>query len=217
MRVVIVALISASFIVCTSAKVKTTKKKPSDAPVVTLDYLLYEPDGETAMWISEFNSSLDKVYQTASRWLRKEIYYNLKLQTGNIAQVDEYTSSKVDDLRKKGKEVNPFDALHYVIKEAKELTDNPSDILCLVTKTPLTIYKGGFGLYHPLCKDVVPLILTYDSKNITATGESLGFLIRDTLNISNVYTWVVKTSEEERKQRFDNCQIQRQLKKETVM
>uniref|UniRef100_A0A0K8RG02 Putative secreted protein n=1 Tax=Ixodes ricinus TaxID=34613 RepID=A0A0K8RG02_IXORI len=212
MRILIAALLSASFIFCTSAEVKKQRKTTPDAPVVTVDYLWYEPDGKDTTWISKFNSSLDEIYKSARRWLRKEIFYTLKLQTGSITQVDNDTSSKLDHLRKNGNEVNPFDALYYVGQKAKEMTNNPSDILCLVTQEPLTIYKGGFDSYHPLCKGVVPLILTYDSMNATATGESLGFLIRDTLNITNVYTWYYNTTKEEKKQRFDNCRFQRQSK-----
>uniref|UniRef100_A0A6B0V2V5 Putative lipocalin n=1 Tax=Ixodes ricinus TaxID=34613 RepID=A0A6B0V2V5_IXORI len=210
MRVVIAALLSASFIICTSAKVKKQKKKTPDTPVVTVGYLLYEPHVTTVTWQSRFNSSLREVHKQALRWLRGQIYFRLTLQTWSIEQVDSYMSSILDNLKKNHEEVNPFTALYYVGQQAKKIT-SPPDILCLVTQTPLTVYEGGFDSYHTLCEGVVPLILTYNPTNDTATGESLGFLIRDTLNINNYLTWYNKP-EEEKRQRFENCRIQREFK-----
>nr|AAT92210.1 putative salivary secreted peptide [Ixodes pacificus] len=117
MKVVIVALLSASFIFCTSTKVKTTKKKPSDA-VVTIGYLLYEPQQKNATWKSKFNTSVDNIHRNASWWLKNQTFYSIKLQTENIMQVDSNMSSTLDALIKKDKDVNPFTALNYVEKKA---------------------------------------------------------------------------------------------------
>uniref|UniRef100_A0A6B0V2C8 Putative salivary secreted peptide n=1 Tax=Ixodes ricinus TaxID=34613 RepID=A0A6B0V2C8_IXORI len=216
MRVVIAALLSALFIICTSAKVKTFKKKTSVPPVVTVGYLLYEPkakNGKNNMWESQFNSSVDEVHEHASQWIWNELRFRLKLETWNITKVDQELSSELDHKTKDGKLVNPYTALGYVANNVKRIS-NPPDILCLVTKKQLTdYYKDGFGLYHPLCKVVVPLILTYDHTNIKATGKHLAFYIRNTLNITNYKTWY-ELPPQKRKQRFDGCQIQREKGKQ---
>uniref|UniRef100_A0A0K8RH17 Putative secreted protein n=1 Tax=Ixodes ricinus TaxID=34613 RepID=A0A0K8RH17_IXORI len=210
MRVIFVALLSASFILCRSTQAKTHKKKTSDAPVVTIGYMLYEPNQTNVTWESKFNTSVDNIHKNASWWLKNQTFYGIKLQTESIMQVGHDISSKLDALVKKRKDVNPFTALNYVEKKAKEIK-NRLDILCLVTQTPLTIYKGGFGSYHPLCEVVVPLLLTFNSTNVPATGENLGFLIRDTLNITNLLTWY-RMKPEEKKRRFKDCRYQREFK-----
>uniref|UniRef100_A0A0K8R869 Putative secreted protein n=1 Tax=Ixodes ricinus TaxID=34613 RepID=A0A0K8R869_IXORI len=214
MRVVVAALLLALFIFCTSTEVKKPKKKVP--PVVTVGYLLYEPkakSGKNNMWESQFNSSVDEVQKHASQWIWNELHFTLKLQTWNITKVDQQLSSELDRETNKGKLVNPYTALRYVEKNVERIS-NPPDILCLVTEIQLTdYYKDGFGLYHPLCKVVVPLILRYDHANIKATGEHLAFYIRNTLNITNYKTWY-ELSSRKRKQRFDDCQVQREKGKQ---
>uniref|UniRef100_A0A0K8RM54 Putative secreted protein n=1 Tax=Ixodes ricinus TaxID=34613 RepID=A0A0K8RM54_IXORI len=214
MRVVIAALLSASFIFCTSAAVKKQKKTTPDA-IVTVGYMLYGFEERDFEWESQFNSSLEEIHKKAEHWLRREIFMRLKLQTWNITQVDNGLSSKLDSLRIRDKPddlVDPFKALQYVRQSAEVISNRP-DIICLVTKKPLTFYKTGFGLYHPLCEVVVPLILTYNSTNIEETATRLGFLIRNTMNIDNYHTWY-NVPKEEKKRRFNNCQVQRGLQKQ---
>uniref|UniRef100_A0A0K8R9X8 Putative secreted protein n=1 Tax=Ixodes ricinus TaxID=34613 RepID=A0A0K8R9X8_IXORI len=206
MRAVIAVIFLASFLIFTSAEAKKRKTR-SDGPIVTVGYLLYGLEDKTVTWESQFNSSLEEVQNNASQWIWNELRFRLKLKTWNITKADQQLSSELDHKTKESKLVNPYTALGYVAKNVKRIS-NPPDILCLVTEKPLTDYKDGFGLYHPLCKVVVPLILTYDQTNIQATSERLGFLIRNTLNITNYMTWYMLKAEE-KKQRFKDCQMQR--------
>uniref|UniRef100_A0A0K8RKV7 Putative secreted protein n=1 Tax=Ixodes ricinus TaxID=34613 RepID=A0A0K8RKV7_IXORI len=210
MRVVIAALISASFLFCTSAAVKKQRKTTPDGPVVTIGYLLYEPKVKNVTWEFQFNSSLHQIHKHAEAWLRFYINLRFKLQTWKIMQVDETMKSKLDSLERNDTLVDPYEALDCVKDNEKRIT-NPPNILCLVTEKPLTVYSDGFGLYYRLCKDVVPLILTYNQTSDKATGQKLGFLIQGTMNITNLFTWHQK-SPEEKKQHFKNCQSQRELK-----
>uniref|UniRef100_A0A0K8RCF9 Putative secreted protein n=1 Tax=Ixodes ricinus TaxID=34613 RepID=A0A0K8RCF9_IXORI len=111
MRVIFVALLSASFILCRSTQAKTHKKKTSDGPVVTISYLLYEPKVKGVTWEFQFNSSLRRIHRHAERWLQTQIFFPLKLRTSNIAQVDKEMLSKLDTLERNGTLVDPFKGL----------------------------------------------------------------------------------------------------------
>uniref|UniRef100_A0A6B0V1R2 Putative lipocalin n=1 Tax=Ixodes ricinus TaxID=34613 RepID=A0A6B0V1R2_IXORI len=207
MRVIIAALISASFILCTSTQAKKQKKKTPDGPVVTIGYLMYEPKVKDSTWEPKFNSSLHQIHKHAEAWLRLYINLRFKLQAWKIMEVDETMQSKLDSLERNGTLVDPYKALDCV-KDYEKRISNPPNILCLVTEKPLTVYSDGFGLYYRLCKDVIPLILTYNQTSDKATGQKLGFLIQDTMNITNLFTWF-KKSPEEKKQHFKDCRFQR--------
>uniref|UniRef100_A0A0K8RLI0 Putative secreted protein n=1 Tax=Ixodes ricinus TaxID=34613 RepID=A0A0K8RLI0_IXORI len=118
MRVVITALLLASFIFCTSSANKKLMKKPSDTPIVTVGYLLYEPMGKPVTWESQFISSVKNVHKHARWWLLTQTI-SLKLQNRSITQVDSEMSSKLDKLDREsnGTLVDPFAALKIVRRE----------------------------------------------------------------------------------------------------
>uniref|UniRef100_A0A0K8RFW0 Putative secreted protein n=1 Tax=Ixodes ricinus TaxID=34613 RepID=A0A0K8RFW0_IXORI len=189
-----------------SKKVRNGTCNFPDQPVVTIGYLLYnfgfttegKPDADFEEW-------LEIIRKRAKSRLQYH-FISIKLENTNVTQLHKNMSSKLSDWTSGDPTINPYDVLAHIRKDLMG-KDNP-DIVCLVTKVPLTGYTYGFGSYEPLCGNAVPMFLTYNKTNVNDTGDHFGQLIVNSMNIFNFHTWW-KLPEEKKNQYFYNCTVQR--------
>uniref|UniRef100_A0A0K8R7R0 Putative ixodes 26 kDa salivary protein n=1 Tax=Ixodes ricinus TaxID=34613 RepID=A0A0K8R7R0_IXORI len=187
---------------------KTRKCHTPDKPIVTIGYILHgfnftsgdKPDPEFHDWQSQ-------VLKKATVWLQS-YYVNILLEDTTVAEATKKQSAEIEKWMKKNGLVYPPAILEYLKEDVKNNTTHRTDIVCLVTKVPLTLYEFGFGSYEPLCDDVVPVFLTYKKTWVNDVGDLLGQVILNSIKMNNYNEWY-KMSKEERNHYFKNCIAQR--------
>uniref|UniRef100_A0A0K8R7R8 Putative ixodes 26 kDa salivary protein n=1 Tax=Ixodes ricinus TaxID=34613 RepID=A0A0K8R7R8_IXORI len=188
-------------------KTKTRKCHTPENPIITIGYILHgfnftpgKPDPEFYDWQS-------KVLKQANKWL-KDYAVSISLHNTTVAQATSSLSTEIEKWTKKGGRVYPPEILEYLKADIKKNRKYNPDIFILVTKVPLTLYIYGYGSYEPICHDVVPIFLTYNMEWINDTGDRLGEVILNSININNYNDWY-KMSPGDRNHYFKNCIAQR--------
>uniref|UniRef100_A0A0K8RKR1 Putative ixodes 26 kDa salivary protein n=1 Tax=Ixodes ricinus TaxID=34613 RepID=A0A0K8RKR1_IXORI len=187
---------------------KTRKCHTPEKPVVTIGYIVHGFNNTTEVKMDpEFHHWQNELLTQANEWLQ-DYKVNIKLENTTVTQATSTQSTRIEKWRSKNGYVNPFEVLRYLKEDIKNNRKYNPDIVILVTKVPLTLYTLGFGSYEPLCNDVVPIFLTYNKKLVKDTGERLGQVILNSLNINNYNTWF-RMSEADRWHYFEKCIAQR--------
>ncbi|XP_029826720.2 uncharacterized protein LOC115312000 [Ixodes scapularis] len=187
---------------------KTRKCHTPGKPVVTIGYIVHGFNITSEVKLEpDFHYWQSELLRQANEWLQ-EYKVNIRLENTTVAQATSTQSTRIEKWRSKNGYVSPFEVLRYLKEDIKNHTKYNPDIVILVTKVPLTLYTLGFGSYEPLCHDVVPIFLTYKKELVKDTGDRLGQVILNSLNINNYNTWN-RMREADRWHYFEKCVAQR--------
>uniref|UniRef100_A0A147BUH2 Putative 26 kDa salivary gland protein a n=1 Tax=Ixodes ricinus TaxID=34613 RepID=A0A147BUH2_IXORI len=187
---------------------KTRKCHTPVIPVVTIGYILHGFNFTTWDKLDpDFHGWQSKVLKKASAWL-KDYAVKISLENTTVTKATSTLSAEIEKWKKKKGLVYPYEILDYLKEDIKTNTKYNPDIVILVTKVPLTLYTLGFGSYEPLCHDVVPMFLTYNKTSVIDTGDLLGEVILNSLNINNYNKWH-RMPQKDRNYYFKNCVAQR--------
>uniref|UniRef100_A0A0K8RKS6 Putative ixodes 26 kDa salivary protein n=1 Tax=Ixodes ricinus TaxID=34613 RepID=A0A0K8RKS6_IXORI len=177
-------------------------------PVVTIGYIVHGFNITTEVKLDpDFHHWQSELLKQANEWL-KENNVNIKLENTTVTQASSTQSTKIEKWTRQNRFRSPFRLLQYLKEDIKKTRMYNPDIVILVTKEPLTRYTLGFGSYEPLCHDVVPIFLTYKKELVKDTGDRLGQVILNSLNINNYNTWD-RMREADRWHYFEKCIAQK--------